>query len=78
MSKRSLDAWSALFSSFIGFAILLEVECPIFPDIRRFREIACERARQINRLTKAEAREIAFHLREKRIASAIGLLSHGM
>jgi hypothetical protein len=43
-------------------------------DIRRFREIACERARQINCLTKAETRQIAFHLREERIASAMGLL----
>jgi hypothetical protein len=44
------------------------------PDIGQFREIACECARQINCLTKAEAREIVFHLREERIVSAIGLL----
>jgi hypothetical protein len=31
-------------------------------DVERFREIACNRARSINCITKAETREIAYDL----------------
>jgi hypothetical protein len=43
-------------------------------DVERFRDIACHRARSINCIPKAEAREIAYDLREKRREFNIGYL----
>jgi hypothetical protein len=43
-------------------------------DVERFHEVACDRARSINCIAKAEAREIAYDFREKRREFGIGYL----